>query len=182
VPGALLAAFQGMTARTFALIVGIAFTVAGVLGFVPAFVTAPPANAPDVVSMSHGYLLGLFPVNALHNVVHLAIGLWGLAAWRGMTGPVAYARSLAVFYGGLAVLGLLPGANTLFGLVPIYGHDIWLHAGTALLAAWFGWRAPIGAAGHERRVAERRAEALRVGLERRRGRDRRAHGAIPLPG
>ncbi len=171
-----------MTVRTFALVIGLAFTAAGILGFIPAFVSPPPANAPDVMPMAHGYLLGLFPVNALHNVVHLAIGLWGLAAWRGFTGPVLYARALAVLYGALAVLGLLPGPNTLFGLVPIYGHDIWLHAVTALAAAWFGWRAPIGAPGRERRVAERRAEGLRVGLERRRGRDRRLHGAVPLPG
>jgi hypothetical protein len=171
-----------MTVRTFALIIGIAFTAAGVLGFVPALVTPPPPDAPDVMSMSHGYLLGLFPINAVHNVVHLAIGLWGLAAWRGMTSPVLYARGLAIIYGALAVLGFIPGPNTVFGLVPIYGHDIWLHAGTALLAAWFGWRAPIGAPGRERRTAERRAEALRVGLERRRGGDRRVHGAIPLPG
>jgi hypothetical protein len=172
-----------MTARTFALLIGIAFTAAGVLGFVPGLVTAPPANAPDLmVDMAHGRLLGLFPVNALHNVVHLAVGLLGLAAWRGMFSPVNYARGLAFFYGALAVLGLLPGPNTLFGLVPIYSHDIWLHAATALAAAWFGFRAPIGAPGGERRVAERRARSTQVAWERRVGQDRRMTGAVPLPG
>jgi hypothetical protein len=172
-----------MTARTFALIIGIAFTAAGVLGFVPGLVTPPPENAPELmVEMSHGRLLGLFPVNALHNVVHLAVGLLGIAAWRGMFSPVNYARGLAFFYGALAVLGLLPGPNTLFGLVPIYSHDIWLHAATALAAAWFGFRAPIGAPGSERRVAERRGRATKVAWERRVGQDRRTASAVPLPG
>ena len=57
-----------------------------------------------------------------------------------MRSPRVYARALAVFYGLLAVLGLIPAMNTLFGLVPIHGHDVWLHAGTALVAAYFGWR------------------------------------------
>jgi hypothetical protein len=42
-------------------------------------------------------------------------------------------------YGLLAILGLIPGTNTLFGLVPIYGHDVWLHALSALIAAYFGF-------------------------------------------
>lgn len=172
-----------MTARTFALILGIAFTAAGVLGFIPALVTPPAENAPELmVEMAHGRLLGLFPVNALHNVVHLAVGLLGLAAWRGMFSSLNYARGLAFFYGALAVLGLLPGPNILFGLVPIYGHDIWLHAGTALAAAWFGFRAPIGAPGNERRVADRRARSTQVAWERRIGQDRRSASAVPLPG
>jgi len=29
--------------------------------------------------------------------------------------------------------------HTAFGLVPLYGHDIWLHAGLAVVAAYFGF-------------------------------------------
>ena len=87
----------------------------------------------------YGYLLGLFPVNVLHSLVHLAIGIWGVVAWRRITNPKFFARALAVFYGLLAVLGLIPGVNTLFGLLPIHGHDVWLHALLAGVAAWFGW-------------------------------------------
>jgi hypothetical protein len=129
-----------MTVKTFALIVGIAFLAAGALGFVPALVTAPPEHAPALgVTAFHGYLLGLFPVNFIHNLVHLAIGAWGIAASRSVGGSRAYSKSLAVSYGALAVMGLIPTLNTVFGLVPIHGHDVWLHAGTALLAAFFGW-------------------------------------------
>ena len=129
-----------MNVRNFALIIGIAFLGVGALGFVPALVTPPPADAPAVgIHAFHGYLLGLFPVNLMHNLVHLAIGAWGLAAARSMGGALAFAKTLAVLYGALAVLGLIPALNTLFGLAPIHGHDVWLHAATALLAAYFGW-------------------------------------------
>lgn len=171
-----------MSVRTFALIVGIAFTAAGILGFIPALVTEPPAGAPDLaVDAGHGRLLGLFPVNALHNVVHLAIGILGLAAYRRARTSIAYSRGLAIFYGALAILGLIPAANTLFGLVPIYSHDIWLHAGTAALGAYFGWfaEAPSAGAAHsERRRGERRMQVMRVGLERRAGLDRRRESYV----
>lgn len=131
-----------MQPRHFALIVGILFLAAGVMGFIPALVQPPPANAPHVsVHANHGYLLGLFPINLPHNIVHLVVGALGLSAYFGTPSPRSYARGLAIFYGLLAVMGLIPTANTTFGLIPIYGHDIWLHAGTAAVAAYFGWSA-----------------------------------------
>ena len=125
--------------QTFALIIGIAFLAAGVLGFVPALLTPPPPGHELAVQGFHGYLLGLFPVNWLHNVVHLAIGAWGIAGSRSYGGSVSYSRGIAVIYGILAVMGLFPVLNTTFGLIPIHGNDIWLHAGTAAIAAYFGW-------------------------------------------
>jgi hypothetical protein len=129
-----------MTVKTFALIAGIVYLAAGALGFVPALLTPAPEHAPTLgVTAFHGYLLGLFPVNFMHNLVHLAIGAWGVAASRSVGGSRAYSKSIAVIYGVLAVMGLIPALNTMFGLVPIHGHAIWLHAGTALIAAYFGW-------------------------------------------
>lgn len=102
--------------------------------------TPPPETAPAVgVTAFYGYLLGLFPINFMHNLVHLAIGAWGIAAARAVGGARAFSKSLAVIYGVLAVMGFIPGLNTMFGLVPLHSHDIWLHAGTALIAAYFGW-------------------------------------------
>jgi hypothetical protein len=37
------------------------------------------------------------------------------------------------------VMGLVPGLNTTFGLVPLFSHDVWLHAILALGAAYFGF-------------------------------------------
>ena len=129
-----------MNARNFSLIIGIVFLAVGVLGFVPALLSPPPDSAPTVgITAFYGYLLGLFPVNFMHNLVHIAVGAWGIAASRSMGGARAYSKVLAVFYGVLAIMGFIPALNTMFGLVPIHGHDIWLHAGTAILAAYFGW-------------------------------------------
>jgi len=128
-----------MRTTTFALIFGIAYLAAGVLGLVPAALQPPPAGAPTTsFGVLYGYLLGLFPVNVLHTGVHLAIGLWGVAAWAGALSSVTYARSLALLYGVLAVMGIAPGLNALFGFVPLHGHDVWLHAGTAARAGFPG--------------------------------------------
>lgn len=157
-----------MSTATFALVLGIAYLGAGVLGLIPAALLPPPPDAPPTtVTLLYGYLLGLFPVNVLHSAVHLAIGAWGLAAWRGMANPKVYARALALFYGALALMGLIPGMNTLFGLLPMHGHDVWLHAGTAAVAAYFGWRQEITM--ERRQIVDRRQRMLPVARERRFG-------------
>ena len=158
-----------MKTATFALIFGIAYLLAGLLGLVPAALRAPPPDAPPThFTMLYGYLLGIFPVNVLHSAVHLAIGAWGIAAWRGMSEPQVYARSLALFYGALAVMGLIPGMATLFGMLPIHGHDVWLHAGSAAIAAYFGWRSTEPHMERRTRM-ERRQRMLPVAQERRFG-------------
>jgi hypothetical protein len=161
-----------MKSSTFALIAGIVYLAAGLLGLVPAMLMPPPADTPATnFTMMYGYLLGLFPVNIAHTAVHLAVGLWGLLAWSGRTSRVAFARALAVFFGVLAVMGMLPLLNTAFGLIPLHGHDIWLHAVTALAAAYAGWRQPAVRHPQERRVLsyDRRQRMLPVARERRFG-------------
>src|SRR3954464_11298540 len=114
-----------MKTSTFALIFGMAYLAAGLLGLIPATLTPPPIDAPPTTfAFLYGYLLGLFPVNIVHSLVPMALGGWGLAggglaAWSGRASSGTYARSLAVFFGVLAVLGLLPMTNTMFGMMPI---------------------------------------------------------------
>ncbi len=130
-----------MKARYFALVVGIAYLIIGILGFIPGLLSRP-VSAPTLgLETGYGYLLGLFPVNLIHNLIHLSIGVWGIIVYRSLDGARLFARSLAIFLGLLAILGLIPIANTIFGLIPLFGHDIWLHALTALIAAYFGFRA-----------------------------------------
>ena len=129
-----------MNVRRFAMIFGVIFLLVGIAGFIPQLLQPPAGDAPQVaVDTLRGDLLGLFPVNVLHTIVHLLIGIWGLAAARSLRGSVVYARALAVIYAVLAIMGLIPGLNTVFGLIPLHGHDVWLHAGTALIAAYFGF-------------------------------------------
>ncbi|MES2889579.1 MAG: DUF4383 domain-containing protein [Pseudomonadota bacterium] len=129
-----------MIHRRFALIFGIVFLLVGIAGFIPGVTT--PHTHPDVqMTPGLGLVLGLFPVNVLHNIVHLAFGVWGLVASRSDSGGSVYAKAVAIIYALLTVMGLLPFANlhTTFGLIPLYGHDVWLHAGLAVVAAYFGF-------------------------------------------
>lgn len=130
-----------MSTRHFALIFGIVFAVVGVAGFIPPFVAAPAADEPTlVVEAARGRLLGLFPVNVLHDLVHLAFGIWGIVAYRSFSASKLYAKAVAVIYAVLVVMGFIPVLNTTFGLIPLYGNDIWLHAGLGIIAAYFGFR------------------------------------------
>jgi hypothetical protein len=129
-----------MATRRFALIYGIVFLLVGLAGFVPG--ATVPHTHPDVrVTTGLGLVMGLFPVNVLHNLVHLAFGAWGLGVSRSHAGAVLYARAVTVVYALLTVMGLVSAGNlhTTFGLVPLYGHDVWLHAALALVAAYFGF-------------------------------------------
>ena len=127
-----------MNTRTFALVFGIVFLLAGIAGFIPQLLQ-PPQGGAIAPGVHHMMLLGMFPVNPLHNCVHILFGLWGLAASRGAASAVLYARGVAIIYAVLVVCGLVPALDTLFGLVPLYGNDIWLHAALAVVAAYFGW-------------------------------------------
>ena len=133
-----------MNIATAALVFGVVFVLAGISGF---FAAPPPANAPALtVEHGHGLALGIFPVNTLHNAVHLLFGVLGLAAARGaIMSARAYFQVVAVSYSLLVVLGLLPATQTTFGLIPIWGADVWLHAGLALVATYFGFLAPVSA-------------------------------------
>ncbi len=128
-----------MGARYFALIIGIVYALVGVMGLLGLGETA--YTGPELtVQAGQGDLLGIFPVNVLHDIVHLAIGLAGIAAYRSFGGARAYSRGLAILYFLLAIMGLLPAPlSTTFGLIPIHGNDVWLHLGTALVAAYFGF-------------------------------------------
>lgn len=129
-----------MNARRFALWFGIAYLGAGILGFVPAALRPMPETDALAVTAFSGYLLGLFPVNFLHTLVHIAAGAWGIAASRSMAGARTWAKTMAVLFGVVAVMGLIPELKTVFGLMPLHGHDVWLHGLFAILSAYFGWR------------------------------------------
>jgi hypothetical protein len=94
------------------------------------------------IENSYGYLFGLFPVNIIHDLVHLAIGVWGFVASKRIDAARTFTRSLSVIFGVLTVIGLLSGLNTIFGFMPLFGHNVWLHAVTALVAAYWGFAAP----------------------------------------
>ena len=129
-----------MNTRTFALIFGIVFLIVGIGGFIPGLTDHTATPHEDLTMTSgYGHELGLFPINLLHNIVHIIFGLWGLLAYRSYSGARTYARGVAIIYAVFVVMGLIDGLNTTFGLVPLYGNDVWLHALLAVVAAYFGF-------------------------------------------
>lgn len=131
-----------MAVRNFARWFGLLYLLVGVVGFIPGLTLMTPPGSGVMVGMGYGEVFGLFPVNVLHDVVHLAIGAWGVAGSRSFAGAIAFARGLAIVYGVLTICGVIPGLNTLFGLTPLFSWDVVLHAVSALAAAYFGWGAP----------------------------------------
>jgi hypothetical protein len=132
-----------MDTRRFALVWGIGFLLFGVLGFVPGITAMHTEDHPNLIveGPGDGALLGLFHVNVLHNIIHLLYGVMGLTMCRTLPSARRYAQIVGVSYLLLAVLGLIPFANinNTFGLVPIHGHDVWLHLLLGLPAAYFGF-------------------------------------------
>ena len=109
-------------------------------GLIPGLLQEPHAGDPDLaVDAMHGRALGIFPVNILHTLVHLAFGIWGLMASRDWGKAKAYAKAVAVIYAVFVVMGLIPGLDTTFGLVPLHDNDVWLHLLLAVPAAYFGF-------------------------------------------
>ena len=119
-------------AQTGALVFGVAFLAFGVLGL---FVHN--GMGMDANNETTGRLLGLFPVNLLHNLVHLAFGVWGLVASRSWSASRGYGRIGAIIYAVLVVMAFVD--PTTFGLVPIGSHDVWLHAVLAAGLAYIGF-------------------------------------------
>lgn len=119
--------------RKVALIFGIVFLLVGILGLVTPGGMGMSADPPSAM------ILGLFPVNVLHNVVHLLFGVWGIVASRSWNGAKTYGQIGGVIYLVLAVLGFV--APTTFGFIPIGGNDIWLHAVLGLVLAGVGFTA-----------------------------------------
>lgn len=127
------------TVQRVAQIFGVVFILVGIAGF---FATGMSMES-DVETAPR--LLGLFPLNVLHNIVHLLFGVWGLVAARTFEGARTYGRVGGIAYLGLAVLGfLIP--DTL-GVMPIGGNLIWLHAILGLGLAAAGFTAKAGAPG-----------------------------------
>ena len=122
------------TAQRLSQVFGIVFLIVGLAGFV---VTGGNMDANHLTAPK---LLGMFPVNALHNVVHLLFGVWGLAAYRSFAASRSYARIGGVAYLLLAVLGFV--VPEFFGIMPIGGNDIWLHLllGAVLAGVGFSTR------------------------------------------
>jgi hypothetical protein len=107
-----------------ALAVGILYTVIGIAGF---FVT----GLDDFAGHEGHSLLG-FEVNPLHNVVHLLIGVLGLAMSARLRTARAFGWLLFVGYGAVFIYGLVVDKNSDANFLALNGADDVLHLLSAL--------------------------------------------------
>jgi arginine exporter protein ArgO len=109
-----------------ATVVSAVFVLVGILGFVPGVTT----NYDQLSFAGHNsgaLLLGIFAVSVLHNLVHLAFGLVGLAMARTARGARNYLVFGGVVYAVLWLYGLLIDHDSGANFVPVNTADNWLH-------------------------------------------------------
>src|SRR5256885_10736496 len=99
------------TVQMVALVFGAIYLAAGVLGFLPFL--------GGSFTMTNTKLLGLFNINLLHNLVHVVIGIAGLAAAASLANSRMFCQVAGVILLLLGVLGVVV-ANPL-GLLYIGG-------------------------------------------------------------
>jgi hypothetical protein len=117
-------------ARTVALVLGAVYVLVGIVGFI-------------ILPSGEGDLLGVFPVNMLHNIVHILIGAALLYGATATPTAVLVSRVVGIV---LVVIGLLgiPFPEG-FGLVPLGGPDILLHLLSGAVLLYIGFMAPVEA-------------------------------------
>lgn len=117
--------------KTSAKVFGYILLLVGILGFIPG------------VTTSDGLLLGLFQVNALHNVIHIVTGLIGVYA--GMQADAKASRTFfqvfGIIYALIAILGFVYGDGDILGVVASNMADTWLHVVIAVYALYMGFAA-----------------------------------------
>lgn len=130
-----------MKTSTFTQILGTLFLVLGILGVFPVFVSLPhPADPALAVSQGYGRLFGLFPVNVLHSVFHVLLGVWAFGSARSQAEAASFDRLMSIVYGVFAVMGVLPILDIAFGFMPLFGANVWLSLAISFAAGYYGYR------------------------------------------
>ena len=112
-------------AQWLALGLGAVYTLVGLVGFA--------ITGFDNFAEHTGETLVGFEINPLHNIVHLAIGVLGLAMWRRFDTARTYGWLLAIGYGAAFVLGLVIMGDDDKNFLSLNVADQFLHIGTALV-------------------------------------------------
>lgn len=112
--------------RRAAQVVGVAFLLIGILGFVPG-ITSDYGEMRFAGHQSEAKLLGLFQVSILHNLVHLGFGVAGLALARTVSGARTFLVGGGAIYLVLWLYGLIVDHDSGANFVPLNNADNWLH-------------------------------------------------------
>ena len=120
------------TVQSAALLAGIVFLALGILGFVPGITT----RYGDVSFAGHdsgAKLLGIFQTSILLNIVHLILGLAGIAMARSWEGARTFLIGGGVISVVLFVYGLLAHRNSSANFIPLNSADNILHVALGLV-------------------------------------------------
>ena len=132
--------------RNCALALGVIFLLLGIAGFIPGFTSVPgetfnsgiPLDADSIYAKGFNLVLGVFPSNFVHNLLHVAVGVLGIVA--ASTGNAKlYNQGFAISYALIFAMGLIPVAKTFFGIMPVFGNNIWLNGLTGTIAGYYGF-------------------------------------------
>lgn len=106
-----------------ARLVGLAFLLIGLAGFIPGITTNLYGGLEFAGDKGDAEVLGLFEVSVLHNIVHWLFGIAGFA----LAATASGARTFLI--GGGAIYLLLAGIQVIDAgeWVPLVGADLWLH-------------------------------------------------------
>lgn len=131
-----------MTARTFAALCGVLYIALGIAGFVPALWERPGGGPGLTIKVFYASLLGVFTVNILLTMMHLTLGLWAAMSANNKYSSLIFARGGSLIFLAMGIAGLIPikEVQTLYGTVPLFGNNVWLHLGTAAIGAIFAFR------------------------------------------
>lgn len=123
------------TTQKLAAVFGVVFVLVAILGFI-----APGGmNMQPTDPATSAQALGILPVNLLHNIVHLLFGVWALAASRSWPATITFFQTGGIIYLVLTICGwFFPDG---FGLIPLGGNDLWLHAVLAIAMLAIGFSA-----------------------------------------
>ncbi|MDQ0701114.1 DUF4383 domain-containing protein [Streptomyces sp. W4I9-2] len=109
-----------------AMIVGAVFLLVGILGFIPG-ITTDYDTMEFVSHHSEAKLLGVFQISILHNLVHLAFGVAGVAMARTASAARTFLLAGGAVYLVLWLYGLFVGHHSSANFVPLNTADNWLH-------------------------------------------------------
>lgn len=113
-------------AKTIAAVYGVVFLLVGVAGFIPGITT----NYDDLRFAGHesnAMVLGVFEVSVLHNIVHLAFGVVGLAMARRAIWAAYYLAGGGFLYAVVWLYGVMVDRQSEANFLPLNNADNWLH-------------------------------------------------------
>lgn len=130
-----------MAAKKFSLIGGVIMLIMGLVALIPALAGSADGLPALKVTTSYGLFLGFFPMNVFNKIALVLFGIAGISVAR-MTDDdpaIYYCRTVCIAMGALAVFGLIPGLDTLYGFWPLYGGEVIGHGLFALVGGYCGF-------------------------------------------